>query len=95
MTHYKLCLNEKATFQKNPLKSRKIILKKFFSRGKSDSFPGLPSVIWKYSYQSQIVGAPSLWITLRLLTKMRQAARFCCSSNSRSRSMSRLMVPSF
>jgi hypothetical protein len=70
-------------------------LKIFFGRGKSDSFPGLPSVIWNYSWQSQIVGAPSLWITLRLLTKMRQAARFCCSSNSRSRSMSRLMVPGF
>jgi len=62
MTHYKLCLNEKATFQKNPLKSRKIILKKFFSRGKSDLFPGLPFVKWNYACKSQIPGAPSLWI---------------------------------
>jgi len=42
---------------------------KYFRGGKNDSFSALPSVFQNYSYKSQIVGAPSLWITLQLLTK--------------------------
>jgi len=86
---------KKPLFKKKHLKSRKIIFKNFFSRGKIDLFAGLPSVIRHYAYKSQIPGAPSLWITLRQLSKKRQAASFCCSLKSLSLSMSRLMVPSF
>jgi hypothetical protein len=84
----------KPLFKKTGAKSGKLFLKIFSAEEKATHFL-VYHPLFVITWQSQIVGAPSLWITLRLLTKMRQAARFCCSSNSRSRSMSRLMVPSF
>ena len=81
-------------FEKNPENSR-IFFEIFFSSWKTHSFPDLLAVIQNYPYKLQISGAPSLWITVLFLSKKRQAASFCCSSNSRKRSLSRMRVPTF
>jgi hypothetical protein len=74
----------KSHFSKKTAQNQESLFLKIFSaQEKNDSFPDLLATIRNYSYKLQIVGTPSLWIIFRLLSKKRQAARFCFSANTR------------